>query len=285
MKRDLSGLPIVITGASSGIGRATAVACAAAGMPVVIAARRADRLHEVVGEIEQASPAGKAGGRAVAVECDVADAASCRRAVEVCAERFGSVYAVFANAGIAVNRAVHEMPMEEMCRVFGVNFFGTLEVIAAALPHMRAAGRGHVLVCSSCLARMPMVNLGAYTATKAAQHHVARAMRLELAPLGVHVSSVHPIGTRTELFEAAEKLSGPGSGNSIERGVKPGPPEAFMQDASFVAACIVRCLRREKPEAEVWPGISAKVLRLAMAGLSVWPSLGDRVMRMADRRR
>jgi NAD(P)-dependent dehydrogenase (short-subunit alcohol dehydrogenase family) len=285
MTRDLSGLPIVITGASSGIGRATAVACAAAGMPVVLAARRVDRLREVVGEIERGVPGGKPGGRAVAVECDVADAASCQRAVGVCVERFGSVYAVFANAGIAVNRAVHEMPIEEMRRVFEVNFFGTLGVVAAALPHMNAAGRGHVLVCSSCLARMPMVSLGAYTATKAAQHHVARAMRLELAPLGLHVSSVHPIGTRTELFETAAKLSGPGGGAAFRGGAKAGPPEAFMQDASFVAACIVRCLRREKPEAEVWPGFSSKMLRLAMAGLSVWPWLGDRVMRAADRGR
>ena len=75
MGRELRGLPILITGASSGIGRATALACARAGMPVAAAARRADRLHDLVSEIEAS------GGRAVAVECDVADQGACERAI------------------------------------------------------------------------------------------------------------------------------------------------------------------------------------------------------------
>jgi len=268
MPADLTGLPIVITGASSGIGRATALACAAAGMPVVLAARRTDRLEDAVGEIE------RKGGRAVAVECDVAREADCERAVAWCVERFGSVYSVFANAGYGLERAVHETPDPDLRRIFEVNLFGTMSIIRPALQHMLVARRGHVLICSSCLARMPIAHGGAYSATKAAQHHLARAMRIELAPKGVCVSSVHPIGTRTEFFEVA--------GSDIKTS---GPPEAFMQSPGVVASRVVRCLRRPRPEAEVWPGLVAHALRLTMAGVSVWPALGDAVMRLADRKK
>lgn len=270
MARDLKGKPILITGASSGIGRATALACAKAGMPVALAARRADRLREAVGEIE------RAGGTAIAVECDVADETQCAAAVEACVARFGGIHAVFANAGYGEDRPVHESSDADVRRMFEVNFFGTLSIVRAALVPMQRAGRGHLLICSSCLARMPVPRHGVYCATKAAQHHVARAMRIELAPSGIDVTSVHPIGTRTEFFDVARR---PGA-------MKPmvDPRSPFMQDAGFVADRIVRCLRRERPESEVWPGVSAVLLRAAMAGLTAWPVLGDFVMRRAARR-
>ncbi len=271
MPANLTDLPILITGASSGIGLATARACAAEGMPVVLAARRLDRLREAVRDIESR------GGRALAFECDVSDAAQSRAAVEACVSNFGSIYAVFANAGYGQNAAVHEMSEDDLRRMFEVNLFGTTSVVDAALRHMIPARRGHVLVCSSCLARMPIMRGGAYSATKAAQHHLARAMRVELAPLGVCVSSVHPIGTRTEFFDvAASRARGEGASTP--------PPSMFMQDASFVAGCIVRCLKRPRPEAEVWPGVMSKLLRLVMAGLVVAPAAGDWVMRRAERR-
>ncbi|MFM9958821.1 MAG: SDR family NAD(P)-dependent oxidoreductase [Phycisphaerales bacterium] len=271
MPSDLTTLPILITGASSGIGRAAAIACARAGMPVVLAARRADKLADAVREIESR------GGRALAFECDVADAAQCRAAVEACVEKFGSIYSVFANAGYGQNAAVHEMTDADLRRMFEVNLFGTTNVVNAALKHMLPARRGHVLICSSCLARMPIMRGGAYSATKAAQHHLARAMRLELAPLGVCVSSVHPIGTRTEFFDVA-------AGAARGDGASTPPPSMFMQDASFVADCVVRCLRRPKPEAEVWPGMMSKLLRVVMAGLVIAPGIGDWMMRRAERR-
>lgn len=272
MARSLEGKPILITGASSGIGLATARACAAAGMPVVLAARRADRLREAVGQIE------KSGGRASAFECDVASESACAAAVAACVERYGAIYAVFANAGYGQEKAVHELSGDEVRRMFEVNFFGTMWVVRAALVPMMQARRGHVLVCSSCLARMPVVRAGVYSATKAAQHHVARSMRIELAPFGIDVTSVHPIGTRTEFFDTAGSVI---AGKVHAQGADAMP---FIQDASFVAEKIVRCMRRDRPEAEVWPGMAAGFLRGVMAGLSVWPGLGDWVMRRAERR-
>lgn len=264
---DLKGRPICITGASSGIGLATAVECARAGMPVVLAARRVDRLVEAAERIQAE------GGRALALACDVAERGACERMVEACVGEFGSVYAVFANAGYGVERPIHQMSDEEMRSMFEVNFFGTMNAVRPALPHMLKAGEGHVLICSSCLAKFALPYFGVYSATKAAQNHISRAMRLELEPHGVHVSSVHPIGTRTEFHETVEKMSG--GGRLIRH-----TPDVFVQPAERVARAVVRCLRR--PKAEVWTSL---FVRLGMAVSVASPALADLGVRGMVRRR
>lgn len=257
MAIELSGKPICITGASSGIGLATAEECARAGMPVVLAARREDRLREAAERIR------RGGGRAIAVTCDVSDAESCRRMVEACVGEFGSVYSVFANAGYGVEKPVHEMSDGELRGIFEVNFFGTMNAIRPALPHMTAARSGHVLICSSCLAKFAIPYFGAYSATKAAQNHISRAMNLELRSSGVHVSSVHPIGTRTEFFDTAQRMSG-------DQRMLDHTPAMFTQRAEVVARAVVRCLRRPRPE--VWTSL---LVRLGMAIGMMTPALSD----------
>jgi short-subunit dehydrogenase len=264
----LTGRPILITGASSGIGRACALACARAGMPVAIAARRLDRLESLAGEIEAA------GGRALPIELDVADADACERAVAQTAEAFGALYAVFANAGFGFERPMHETSHTDLREIFEVNFWGSMHVIEPALPRMLEAGAGHVLLCSSCLAALPIPWYGAYTATKAAQRHIGRAMRVELAPAGVHVTTVHPVGTKTEFFEVADERSR--GATLFDR-----TGERFMQPPERVARAVVGAL--EKPRPEVWTSHSA---RLAMHLAALMPRTTDRVLtRMAKRRR
>lgn len=257
---DLRGLPIAITGASSGIGYVTALACARAGMPVALAARREDRLHALAGRIE------REGGRAVAVACDVTRPADCGRLVERSVAEFGSLYAVFANAGYGVEGQVHELPDAAWRDIFEVNFWGTLNTIRPALGAMLAAGRGHVLICSSVVSKMGIPTLSAYTATKAAQDHVGRAMRIELAGR-VQVSTVHPIGTDTEFSAVVTKQSG-------DRPRTARSPEGFRQTPQQVADAIVRCLRR--PRGEVWTSTGARLL--AALGVAA-PGFADWVLR------
>lgn len=264
---ELTGRPILITGASSGIGRATALACARAGMPVVAGARRLDRLDSLVESIRSA------GGRAEAIALDVADRDACAGAVARTVESFGAVYAVFANAGYGFEGAVHEASDEALREIFEVNFWGSLHIIRPALPHMLGAGAGHVLWCSSCLAALPIPWHGPYTATKAAQRHMGRAMRIELAPRGVHVTTVHPIGTRTEFSEAAAARSD-GARRVERRG------ERFTQASERVARAVVGALRRPKPE--VWTSVS---LRLALHIAALAPRTTDGVLRRRERRR
>lgn len=244
MTIDLRGLPIAITGASSGIGLATALACARVGMPVVLAARRIDRLDSGVKQITSA------GGRAIAVPCDVTNPEDCERLMHAAEDAFGPLYSVFANAGYGIEGPVLDVPDDAMRSIFETNFYGTLHTIRPAMKRFLARKRGHVLICSSCVSKAGIPYLSAYSATKAAQDHIGRALRVEVAQSGVHVSTVHPIGTDTEFSEVVTKKStGPRRARA---------PKAFRQTSEQVAEAVVRCLRR--PKGEVWTSIPAKVV-------------------------
>ncbi len=255
---DLAGKTIAITGASSGIGRATAIECARAGMRVVLGARREDRLREAVAQIESL------GGKASAVVMDASRMDECRAFVERAEAAFGGLYAVFANAGYGVEKTVMEMPVAEVRAMFETNFFGSLEVVRAGVERFVRAGSGHALMCSSCLSKIGVPYYAAYCATKAAQEHSCRALRLELRGTGVHVSSVHPIGTRTEFFDTAAGLSGG------KRRVVPRTSERFMQPPERVARAVVRCLRR--PRGEVW---TSPLTRTLLGLATVFPGVAD----------
>ncbi len=259
----LEGRPIAITGASSGIGAATAIECARAGMPVALLARRAERLEEVAAQVREL------GGRAVCVPGSVESPADCERLIEACVGEFGSVYAVFANAGIGCERSVERMTEQELRRVFEVNFFGSLNAVRPALPRMIGAGEGHVLFCSSCLSKLAVPYHAAYCATKSCQEIFARSMRGELRPLGVHVSSVHPIGTRTEMYDGIDRDKPRGS--RLSSG-----PDMFIQPASRVGRAVVWSLRRPNLfGGEAWTSLLGRVL---FAGANAAPGLSERVM-------
>lgn len=263
MAVDLTGKPIVIAGASSGIGRATALACARAGMPVVLGARRVEKLKEVAREIETI------GGRAAVVECDVSLEGSCERLIETCAGEFGPVYAAYANAGYGFEASALETGAQRWREIFETNFFGTIRLIDAATPVMLKEGRGHVLICSSCLGKFPTPLYAAYTATKAAQHHVGRAMDVELRGRGVRVSTIHPIGTTTEFFDTAHAKS---EGAKFTKRT----PRFAMQRPEKVAGAIVKCLRRPKPE--VWTSWST---RAAIGVAAMFPGATNAFLRRA----
>lgn len=258
--------PIAITGASSGIGLATALRCARAGMPVALAARRVDKLEAIAAQIRQE------GGKAVAVGCDVSNQADCERLVDRTVDAFGSIYAIFANAGYGIEGSVESSTDFDVRQIFETNFFGTLHLIRPALARMKAAGEGHILACSSCLSKIGVPYFASYCATKAAQDHYMRALRLEVHGTGIHVSSVHPIGTRTEFFDQT-------IARSKEARLAPRTPEHLMQSPDKVAAAVVRCLG--KPRGEVWTSTST---RLALGLAVMFPGLADAALRRALRK-
>lgn len=264
---DLSGRPIVITGASSGIGAATAAACARAGMPVVIGARRLDKLESVVERIRAG------GGRAIAVAMDVTKPEECTALIDRCVAEFGSIYAAYANAGYGLESASAEMTDEAVRAMFETNYFGSLNVIRPALARMRnnpGPRRGHLLWCSSCLGKFSIPMYGIYSATKAAQAHTSRAMNVELRGLGIFSTSVHPIGTRTEFFD--QMRSRVAGGKIAEH-----TPAAFMQSPDFVAKKTVDALRRPRPE--VWTGFTGALVRTGMAVGMMLPGVTELALR------
>lgn len=259
---------ILITGASSGIGAATAVACAKRGMAVALAARRIDKL-EALGEQIRST-----GGRAIEIACDVADAQACEEAVERTREAFGGVYAVFANAGYGYEAPAIEETDERLRRIFEVNFFGSTNIVRPCLAMMREAGEGHVLLCSSILSKFTLPNYSAYSATKAAQDHLGRALRLELRGSGIYCSTVHPVSTRTEFFDGVRERSETKARPKAERKwPKPQTPDR-------VARAVVETL--VSPKGEVWTSFSG---RMASALVTACPGLGDRLLLRATRRK
>lgn len=263
MTIDLSGKPIAITGGGTGIGLATALECARAGMPVAIGGRRREPLERAAERVRAA------GGRVLTMTLDVAHADQCAEFIARTVGEFGSIYSVFANAGYGLEAPFTEMDDAALRQIYEVNFFGTVNTIRPALEHMRAASpaRGHVLICSSCVSKLGLPFFWAYSGTKAAQDHLGRGMRLELSGTGIHVSTVHPIGTRTEFFEKADERS---RGSPLAERT----PPALMQDPAVVARAIVRCLRR--PRGEVWTSLG---IRLAMGMTTALPGLADYVLR------
>lgn len=285
---DLRGKVAVITGASSGIGAATAIECARAGMHVCLGARRKDKLERVAAE------ARALGVKAMVVELDVCDAAACERMVDACVRELGGVYCVYANAGYGEEIGVLDMTDAQLRQMFETNFFGSLNIIRPAVRRMKAqplptgAGRtdlrGHVLICSSCLAQLSIPYYGVYSATKAAQHHIGRAMKLELEREGIAVTTIHPIGTKTEFFETVEQRAAAakaGSGGKAK--LISHSPDTFMQTPQYVARLTVRALRR--PRGEVWTGPMGAFVRFGMSVLTLLPGLADVCLRgMVTRR-
>ncbi|MBL8878549.1 MAG: SDR family oxidoreductase [Phycisphaerales bacterium] len=262
----IAGQCIIITGASSGIGAATAVACAEAGMNIVIHGRRREQLSRVASAV-------RARGREVEmVEGDVTHEHVNRTMIDAAQAKFGGFYAVFANAGYGAYHTMHEMPEGELRRMFDVNFFAGASLLQLAARALIAAGKpGHLLMCSSALAKFTLPKFAAYSATKAAQNHVCRAMANELAPHRIRVSSVHPVTTRTDFFDTAAALSA--GRREFD------PPASMIQPPERVARAVVRCLIR--PRAEVWTSVGARVF----AGLgTIFPSLFDSFARLAQKR-
>src|SRR5436190_111102 len=186
--RDLSGKAIIITGASSGIGAATAIECARAGMNVVLNARREDKLREVAKQVTDL------GGKAEVVAGGVTESSMSQCLLDAAERAFGGFYAVFANAGYGLERPVTRMSAAQMREIFDVNFFAGVELCqAAAARLLEKEHPGHLLMCSSCLSRITLPYHGPYCATKAAQNHICRAMDVELRRHGIRVSSVHPV--------------------------------------------------------------------------------------------
>ena len=256
---DLQGKPIVITGASSGIGAALAIACARAGMPVGLFARREEKLVEIKEQIE------RDGGRAIVVVGDVADSEANLELIARAEEAFGDLYGAVANAGYGAEVECATMAIEDIRAMFEVNFYGSMFLVQPAIAKFRERGAGHAMMVSSCLSKIGLPKYGAYCASKAMQDHFCRAMRHELRGTGVHVSSVHPVGTKTEFFDEAAKKS---NGGKLSLA---GSSERFMQTPEKVAGVMLRCLR--KPKGEVWPNPVARYgfgMSVMMPGVTDW---------------
>ena len=186
----------VVTGASSGIGRATALALAGSGMRVALGARRTERLEKLESEIAAA------GGTAASYTVDVTKRDQCKALVDGAAERWGHVDILVNNAGLMPLSFVKNLHVDEWDRMIDVNIKGVLYCTAAALPHMLGAGSGHIVNVSSVAGRVVFPAGSVYCATKHAVTAFSEGLRQELSPRkGIRVTCIEPGVVATELTD------------------------------------------------------------------------------------
>jgi NADP-dependent 3-hydroxy acid dehydrogenase YdfG len=191
----LDGKVAVITGASSGIGEATAEALAAEGASVVIAARRRDRLEDLVERISGD------GDKAVAVECDITEEEQAHGLIRQAKDEFGRVDILVNNAGVMQLSEVEKGLSDEWRTMFEVNVLGLLYVTDAAIETMKEQGSGHLVNISSLASRGTRPALGVYSGTKMAVNGISEALRQELLEDNIRVTMVEPGAVETELPE------------------------------------------------------------------------------------
>ena len=185
----------MVTGASRGVGRATVLVLAEAGVDIALAARSVADLESVAEEVRCL------GRRALVVPTDVAERDQAEGLVPAVLAEWGRVDIVVANAGVYMRRPVLELTAEEVQRSLEVNFYGSLRPVLAALPQMVERRSGHIVLVSSLDGRRPVPGDGPYAIAKAALTGLVQVLRQELRPLGVAVTGVFPGRIDTAMIE------------------------------------------------------------------------------------
>ncbi len=189
----LTGKTAFVTGATSGIGKATAILLAEQGASVAICGRRADRLEETAASIASR------GGTSLALEMDVTVEEDCKNAVARAADTFGSLDILVNNAGVMLLGPIHEANTQDWRRMVETNVMGLLYCTHAALPYMTAAKSGHIINISSTAGRTVRAGAGVYNLTKWGVNAFSEALRQEVYSNNIRVTIVEPGIVATEL--------------------------------------------------------------------------------------
>ncbi|MDP8946991.1 MAG: SDR family oxidoreductase [Actinomycetota bacterium] len=237
MPRELRDSVVVITGASSGIGRAAAQAFAEKGASVVLAARSEQSLREAAAECEAA------GGQALAVPTDVADEEAVQELARQTVDYFGRIDVWVNNAAVMVYGYFEEIPSEAYRRVIETNLFGQIHGARAVLPYFKEQGSGVLINVSSMWAKISSPQVSSYVTSKFGVLGFSECLRQALHDeKDIHVCTILPVSVDTPIFRHA--------GNYTGRAAKPIPP---VLDPNKVARQIVRRAQRPKPETTVGP--------------------------------
>jgi NADP-dependent 3-hydroxy acid dehydrogenase YdfG len=191
--KNVEGKVIVITGASSGLGEATARHLSAEGATVVLGARRGERIEAIAREL------GGHGTKAAALRTDVTDHAQVKKLVDLAVERYGRVDVMLNNAGLMPHSPLERLKIEDWDRTIDVNVKGVLYGIAAALPHMKRQKSGHIINVSSVAGHKVRPAGAVYSATKAAVRMLSEGLRQEVKPYNIRTTVISPGAVATEL--------------------------------------------------------------------------------------
>lgn len=262
MPRPINEQVVVITGASSGIGRETALQLAQRGASVALAARGADALETLTQEVE------RIGGRALAVPTDVAEWEQVRALADQAVERFERIDTWVNAAAVSAYGLVEHLTVEEIDRVMRINLMGQVHGVKAALPHLRRQGRGTIVSVSSVLGKRGLPLQAPYCASKHGIVGFMDALRLELEHAGgdIAVTTILPSSINTPLFDNA----------TSRMGVRPAPIPPVYEPRTVAEAIV---LAAEHPRREIVVGGAGKMLELTQR---LSPALADRLLLLRD---
>lgn len=247
---------VIVTGASSGIGKALALQLADEGAWLALAARDARRLDSLAVECQQR------GGKAVAMPTDVADESRCKALIQHTQETYGRIDMVVNNAGMDVVSKLEDLAdLHLFKRVIEVNFYGTVYCTYYALPFLKETG-GRIVNVSSLGGTLAIPFNTSYVASKFAMIGFSDSLRMELAGAGVSVTVICPYWVVTEFHERYLDKDGQPKGSS-GRAIYTDK----MMTANQCARIIVRAARRRKRQVVMWPGTLGIWLKLVLPGL------------------
>ena len=193
MSHNIEGKVVVITGASSGLGEATARLLSARGASVVLGARRIDRLRVLADELS------RRGGKALALPTDVIECDQVKRLVDAAVQTYGRIDVMINNAGLMPQALLERLKIDEWNRMIDVNIKGVLYGIAAALPHMKQQKAGHFINVSSVAGHRVGPGFAVYAATKYAVRALSEGLRQEVKPYNIRTTVISPGAVATEL--------------------------------------------------------------------------------------
>lgn len=193
MSKNIEGKVVVITGASSGLGEATARLLSAQGASVVLGARRVDRIQSLADELTNN------GGKALAIQTDVTDADQVKRLVDGAVQAYGRVDVMINNAGLMPHSPLERTKIDDWNRTIDVNIKGVLYGIAAALPHMKQQKAGQIINVSSVAGHKVRPGSAVYAATKTAVLVISEGLRQEVKPYNIRTTVISPGAIATEL--------------------------------------------------------------------------------------
>jgi len=233
---DINGAVVLVTGASAGIGEATARAAARAGGRLVLLARREDRIQKLAEEL----------GNAVGIGCDVTDADQIARAVAAAIGKFGRIDVLVNNAGQGLQAAIEEIEPDDFRDLLNLNVVAPLMMIQAVLPHMVHQGSGSIVNISSGITFAPLPCTAAYNSSKAALNMLSSVARGELASKNIAVSTMYPSITNTEFVDAIKAGKEAAEAVAVHSGLDIHEPEE-------VAAKILDLIRTGDERADTVP--------------------------------
>ena len=257
MARSIADKVIIVTGASSGIGRATALALARERARLVLVARRQNLLASLEEEVR------RAGGTAVCMPLDLRQRDAVAMMIRSAYERFGRIDVLINNAGFGYWGTVEDTPAPVVREIFDLNFEAPLVAMQLVIPIMKTQGCGHIINVSSVVGRRGLPLSGIYCATKFALQGITESLRLEVKDWGIDVSIVNPASTLSEFGEHVRF-------GKVEARFK---ATGYVQPAEEVAAAIVKCIKR--PRIEIYPYKRSRLLAWASV---ISPGITDRVL-------